>query len=620
MAVTPATGLFRFGAFELDAKAGQLSRSGIRVRLAQQPLRVPRVLLERPAEIVTREELHKLLWPGDVFVDFDHGLNKAVQKIREALSDLPESPRYIETIPRVGYRFIAPVTEISTARPAFRDEDAATETLSASPIRQLRKPWIWTALAVCGAGLILTVGWFLARHRAAANPIRSLAVLPLENLSGDPNQDYFADGMTDELTTMLVRESTLRITSRTSVMQYKGAHKTLPEIAQALHVDGIVEGSVSRSSNQVHMTLQLIRADTDTHLWAESYDRAMTDAAALPDEAARAIAAHLRSESTANPATRYVNPEAHDAYLRGSYLWWVGRNEEAGKYFRRAIEIQPDYALGWSGLAEYYGMRALDGDVDPREAGPQFEAARKAAQLDDSLPAIHADLAAVFFLNHGDGAEALKEITRATELDPEYWQAYHLHAKILCALGRYDEAIAIQKQSTAINPFAHPGAMAEIYACTRHFDAAIQDGEMRLKDFPAAPDILEGLSYSYHWKGMDKQAAEMQARELSAQGDAAQAAAVRRAFTAGGYAAVVHCDLAALQKKARSQRVSTFELAALHGMLGEHDKTLTLLEQGSNERDPLLLFLIRPDPAFDFLHKDSRYLSILQQMGLAPPS
>ncbi|HEY6851442.1 MAG TPA: hypothetical protein VI320_35180, partial [Terracidiphilus sp.] len=201
---------------------------------------------------------------------------------------------------------------------------------------------------------------------------------------------------------------------------------------------------------------------------------------------------------------------------------------------------------------------------------------------------------------------------------PHDAESFHLHAKVLCALGRYDEAIAVQKQSTAINPFEHPGAMAEIYMCTRHFDAAISDGEMRLKDFPVAPDILENLADGYHWKGMDKEAVEMLARLFSAEGDLPMAAAVRRAFQTGGYAAVVRCRLAAIEKRALTGRVSTFALADLHGRLSEHDKTLALFERGVNERDPLLLYLAQSDPAFDFLHADPRYRSLIKKMGLPP--
>ncbi|HMG88324.1 MAG TPA: tetratricopeptide repeat protein [Terracidiphilus sp.] len=366
------------------------------------------------------------------------------------------------------------------------------------------------------------------------------------------------------------------------------------------------------------MTLQLIRADTDAHLWAETYDRDPNDIASLPDDAAKVIAVRLNSSPPPH-AVRYINPQAHDDYLRGHYDWVIGRNEDARKHFERAVQIQPDYALGWTGLDEYYAIEAITGEVNPLQALPQAEAAaRKAVELDDSLARAHADFGAVIFFNRGDGVQALREFTRATELDPQDSESLHLQAKILCALGRYDEAIAVQKQSTAINPFEHPGAMAEVYVCTRQFDAAIRDGEMRLKDFPAAPDILQFLATSYHWKGRDKDAVEMLTRELAAEHDLPLANAVRHAYDTDGYAAVIRCRLAALEKKAKSGRVSTFDLAELHGMLGEQDKTLALLEQGARERDPQLRIWIQADPAFDSLHANSRYRSVIQTMDLPP--
>ena len=628
--------VYQFGDFSLHCGKFELCRKGRRLKLERKPLELLVLLVTRHGQIVTRDEIAGCLWGQEVFVDIEHGINTAIRKIRQTLDDSSDLPQFVQTISGSGYRFIAPVTAIEPEvtepiQPSGEPVDPpAPPEISPSPVipspaKPHRRLWVITALSVSVlvAISILTLGphplaaRFLNRDTHAA--IASLAVLPLDNLSGDPNQEYFADGMTDELTTMLARDSNLRIVSRTSAMQFKKAHRSLPEIARALNVDAILEGSISRSDNQVHMTLQLIRGNTDSHLWAESYDRDTSNVAALPDVAARAIAARLSSSTPPHANARYIKPEAHDAYLRGHYFWAVGRNEDAARYYRQAVDIQPDYALGWTGLADYYAQGAVLGQLDPRQALPQAEtAARKAVELDDSLPRAHATLGGMIFFNRGDDVQALKELARATELDPHDSENFHLRAKILCALGRYDEAIAVQKQSTAINPFEYPGAMAALYMWTRQLDAAIRDGEMRLKDFPADPDILGILADSYHWKSKDKEAAEMLARQISAEGDLPLAAAVRRAFDTGGYSAVVRCQLAAVEKRAQPGRVSTFALADLHGRLSERDETLALLERGVNERDPLLLLLIQSDPAFDFLHADQRYRSLIRQMNLPP--
>jgi TolB-like protein/DNA-binding winged helix-turn-helix (wHTH) protein len=629
--------VYQFGDFSLDCDKFELCRKGRRLKLERKPLELLVLLVSKHGQVVTRNEIAQCLWEREVFVDIEHGINTAIRKIRQVLGDSSDLPRFVQTISGSGYRFIAPVTalEPEVTDPTQPTEDRvdlppAPPEISAAPViptAAKRHHGLWVVVALCVSVLLIISIFTLGPHPLAARfldrdthtAIASLAVLPLNNLSGNPNEEYFADGMTDELTTMLAKDSTLRIVSRTSAMQFKDAHRSLPEIARALNVDAILEGSISRSRNRVHMTLQLIRGDTDNHLWAESYDRDTNEVAVLPDDAARAIAARLNSGTPSHANARYIKPEAHDAYLRGHYSWVVGRNVDAGRYYQQAVDIQPDYALGWSGLADYYAMVAIRGEVDPLQALPHAEAAaRKAVELDDSLSRAHASLGGMIFFNRGDGVQALKELTRATELDPHDGEGFHLHAKVLCALGRYDEAISVQKQSTAINPIEHPGAMAEIYMCTRQFDAAISDGEMRLKDFPVAADILGELADGYHWKGMDNEAVEMLARQISAEGDLSLSAAVRRAFETGRYPAVVRCQLAAVEKRARTARVSTFELADLHGKLREHDATLALFEQGVNERDPLLLLLAQSDPAFDFLHADPRYRSLILKMGLPP--
>ena len=264
--------------------------------------------------------------------------------------------------------------------------------------------------------LIAAIAAFIRRSSSSSKEpkIRSLAVLPLDNLSGDPGQDYFADGMTDELTTMLAKNSTLKIVSRTSVMQYKGVHRPLPEIAHKLGVDGVLEGSVVRSHDKVHMTIQLIQASSDMHVWAESYDRDAEAAGSLPREAAQTIARQLSHSVSQGPPPRFVSPEAHDAYLRGRYLWFKTKLAESGKYFKKATELQPDYALGWSGLSTYYSGSPIIGELKPEESlAPAYASAMKAVALDDSLPEAHLALAAALLIDQWDWEGAKREVNRA---------------------------------------------------------------------------------------------------------------------------------------------------------------------------------------------------------------
>jgi TolB-like protein/DNA-binding winged helix-turn-helix (wHTH) protein len=625
VAISSATSPVRFGVFELDSNSRQLSRNGIRIRLPQQPIQVLCLLVGRPGEIITREELRKLLWPADVFVDFDQGLNKSILKLREALGDSPGSPRYIETIPRIGYRFIAPVitgvvpqnpTIQANAAPLGVDAPAGLPSVPSDP-KRIRRGRTWFALAGCAAAvLLLLLGWLAEQRRHAVESIHSVAVLPLDNLSGDPSQEYFADGMTDELITMLARNSTLRIVSRTSVMQYKGAHRPLREIARALGVDGILEGSVERSLDKVHMTIQLIEAKTDTHLWAQSYDRSPGDVSTLPAEAAREIAKQLHSSVQTPTFARFVSAEAHDAYLRGEYYWVEGKNEEAGKYFWQAVQLQPDYAPGWVGLSEYYGRGGGRGTM-PASAAQKSEAyALKAVELDSQLPEAHLMLGGALILNRWDWARGLDEISRAIELDPKFALAYHMRALNLSWLGRTEEAVAAQKQSTELDPFYRPDAKAEVYNWTRQYDAAIADARMRVERIPV---IYGVLAESYRGKGMKKEAAEMLAEQFTASGDVPAAAAIRHAYQLGGYDAVVRWQLKQLEEKSTTSYVSPITLAQLHAQLGEREKTLSLLEQGLRERSPDLPW-IRVDSAYDLLHSDPRYQAIVERMGLPPAS
>src|SRR6202789_317212 len=346
--------VYEFGGFRLDSGRFELSRAGRSVKLERKPMELLILLAARGGNLITRTEIAERLWGNEVFVDTEHGINTAIRKIRYVLGDDSEEPRFVQTVMGKGYRFVGPVVAVQAApaegpatlskawSPPKDDVPASSVPLElpgadAAPVPHHPRLLIWIAASTVLALLIVGIS-LRARSRKsyALKPgITSLAVLPLDNLSGDSGQNYFADGMTDELTTMLAKNSTLRITSRTSAMQYKGAHRPLREIAQALGVDGILEGSVERSGDKVHMTIQLIQAASDTHLWAESYDRNANDVITLPTEAAQAIAKRLNTTAVGLAPARYVNPEAHDACLRGKFFLYTN-GSGAGPYFKKA--------------------------------------------------------------------------------------------------------------------------------------------------------------------------------------------------------------------------------------------------------------------------------------------
>jgi TolB-like protein/DNA-binding winged helix-turn-helix (wHTH) protein len=615
----------KFGEFELNSQSGELFRGGRPVKIQAQPLRVLSILLEHHGEIVSREQLRARIWGDATFVEFDEGLNYAIRQVRLALRDEVSKPRYIETLPKQGYRFVAGIVDAEPKSPA---EPGAADPLAASlnggrprpePASSSARPYrlIWLALAGCVAVVLLVLGWFVTDRHLATQSIRSLAVIPLDNLSGDSNQEYFADGMTDELTTMLAKDSTLRITSRTSAMQFKGVHKPVQEIARALNVDGILEGSISRSGNQVHMTLQLIRTHTDAHIWAESYDRDLNDVAALPGEAARDIAARLHSSLASTTPARYVNPDAHDAYLRGRFLWFRGQNEEAGKEFRKAVELQPDYALGWTGLSSYYGVGIWDGSMNPVQTMAQAEAAaQKAVDLDGQLAEGHLILGASIFSFQWDFARGFQEVSRAIELDPKLTQAIHMRARFLSILGRHQEAIQTQKTASEIDPFERPWAMVTILDEARQYDAALAEAREKLEADPGI-DMYSLIALAYRGKDMPREWEQAYEKQLQVEGDPASAAAAHLAFQRGGQEAVLHWQLDQLQGKAKTSYVSPVYLALVYAQLGNREKALSFLEQGFREHSPLLLW-IQLDPAYDFLHADGRYRSIIKRVGLPP--
>jgi TolB-like protein/DNA-binding winged helix-turn-helix (wHTH) protein len=644
-----AVTVFKFGDFKLDCDRFELYRAGRTLKLERKPMELLVLLAAKNGNLVTRSEIAEHLWDREVFVDTEHGINTAIRKIREVLNDDPVQSRFVQTVTGKGYRLIGSI-EVSTDEPgqqssqnrnrrvgdipttqpsaiATAEPEAPTQAAEPpndqAPPQTHRRTWLIAsaALALLLAILITRILQNRALHHAASQRITSIAVLPLDNLSGDPNQNYFADGMTDELTTMLAKNSTLRVVSRTSAMQYKGVHRPLPEIARELGVDGILEGSISRSGDKVHMTIQLIQAPTDTHLWAESYDRNAGNVVSLPGEAAQSIAKRLNSAAAQSSPQRYVNPEAHDAYLRGRYLWYAGMNEEGGRYFRKATELQPDYALGWAGLSMYYGQGLLQGNLDPRVASAaDLDAARKAVQLDDSLPEAHLTYGVTIFFALWDFAQADQEIARAIELNPHYAEAIHMRAKFYGFIGRSQEAIELQKKAMELAPFDRPWALAEAYIDTRQYDAAIKDITQRYESIADDGTKEWILCNAYRRKGMLKEAAQEWEKGIPLwvnENDGISLATFQRAYRTGGYRALLEEQLAYFKQKSTKQYVSPVNFALQYAQLGQREQALSALEEAYRQRSPMLLW-IQTDPAYDFLHSDPRYRAIIKGLGIPP--
>jgi len=627
----------RFGPYEVNVRSGEVKKFGTRIKVGEQPVRILILLMEREGELVTREELRSQLWSSNTFVDFDHSLNSAVQRLRDSLSDTAQKGRWIETVPRRGYRFVGTVEwskqngsgssgavlEASNVEHGIAPKKPELAG-AARPVQGISWSFRWrllVAIVALAIGAAVFTKVVVGRRNVKADTrIRSLAVLPLENLSGDPSQDYFADGMTDELITALAKNGSLHVISRTSAMQYKGVSRPVRDIARELGVEGILEGSVSRSANRVHMNVQLIHAPSDTHIWAESYDRDLNEAMALPSDLSQTIAKEVKVAISPPQPAHYVNPEAHDLYLRGRYFFFSDNDVPGLPYLQKAIEIQPDYAAAWSAISDYYGGRAVAGDDPPQQFRAIWEAdARKAIALDDSLADGHNSLAAWHLFGEWNWQAAEPESERAIALNPNNVEAYHIYSYILTVMNRPAEAVEAQKRGMELDPYARSWALGLTYYHLRQFDAAIN--ELRLREQGMRKDLgVHGvLADVYARVGLMKEAAEERVQMSLLQGDKQSAEAIRQAFVRGGYQAVAEWQLERDKASNRGQYISPFRHAVKTARAGQKEETLRSLEDAYREHSPRLVFL-QHEPEFDFLRSEPRYQAIVQKMGLRTTS
>jgi TolB-like protein/DNA-binding winged helix-turn-helix (wHTH) protein/Flp pilus assembly protein TadD len=620
-ATSPPTDVFHFGVFQLDLKAGELHKAGVRVKLQDQPFRVLALLVSRAGQVVTREELRQRIWPSNVYVDFDQGLNNAIKKVREALGDSADSPRFLETVARHGYRFVATVStapaRLAEPRPQFG-------------LRTVRK-----SILISSAVAVLAAVSFWAWHESAmrAGPTSEkvmLAVLPFDNLSRDPDQEFFSDGLTEEMIAQLGKLNPERLTviTRGSVAKYKRTSLSVAQIGTDLHADYVVQGSVRRGPDRVRITVHLVRVPEQTDRWAESYDRELKDVLTLQDSVAATIANQIHIALTPGQQSqlatrRNVEPEAHEAYLKGRYYWnkrtAVGM-QKAQIYFQQAIDKDPSFGAAYSGLADCNSGLTWHGFTSPAETLPRANAAaRKAIQIDPQSAEAHASLALV--LHHEwdwPGAEA--EFKRALQLDANYANAHHWYGDYLSVMGRHDEALVQAKMALDLDPLnLMIGTWVGLrYYLAGKYEAAIQQSRntVELDTNFAAAHLLLGESYVQD-ELQEKGLAELQNAASLSGDNPLYLAQVGIAYASEGRKADALRIISQLQTASSTRYVSPYGLAQIYAALNDKEQTFKWLQVAYDGRAVWMSYLA-VDPVFDRYRSDQRFQDLLGSVRLLP--
>jgi TolB-like protein/DNA-binding winged helix-turn-helix (wHTH) protein/Flp pilus assembly protein TadD len=599
--------------------------------LQEKPFAILAILLDQAGEVVSREQIHKRLWHVDTFVDFDHGLNNAINKLRYALGDSADNPRFIETVGRRGYRFIAQVERPGQA-PAPADVEPEVP-LATRPSRSTASRKARTAGLIALAALLLlfaganVVRWGRQRmHGSSPARIQSIAVLPLDNLSGNPAEEYFADGLTDELTTELAVIGSLRVISRTSMMHYRGTRKTLPQIGRELSVDAIVEGSVVHSGNRVRINAQLIETATDHHLWAKTYDRDMSDILAIQGQVAQAIAAAVQIELTPREQARFskappqLNPKAFEAYLRGRYYLDKETQEglQKGKdYFNAALQADPSYAPAWAGLADSYYYLSND-YLPPAEAMPQAKAAaEKALAIDDRLAGAHTSLALVRLYYDRDLPAAERELQRAIELNPNDAPAHLWYGMYWAVRQRPKESLpelSLAEQLDPLSPQTRTNAGLALYFL-HDYEKVITQSMESLQLDPNSWGAHADLGGAYEQTGRFAAAITEWSRASELSGSPVMLSNLGHAYASAGKLAEARKVLEELKKQSKQRYVPAHAVATVYSGLGDKEQAFIWLEKAYADKSESFVEL-KADPRFDPLHSDPRFAALLRRVGL----
>ena len=575
--------IIRFGIFEADLCSGELRKSGAKIRVQEQPFQILAMLLQRPAEVVSREELRQKLWPSDTYVDFEHGVNSAVARLRDLLGDSADSPRYIETLPRRGYRFIAPVDGALVAQP----------------------------------------------KRRTAKKIASMAVLPFENVSADPETEYVSDGITESLINRLAQLPKLRVMARSTVFRYKGRMADPISIGRELEVGAILTGRVLERGGTLIVTAELADVATGWRLWGEQYNRKPTDILAVQEEIAQEISERLRLPLTGQDRKRLAKQPTHDTeayhiYLRGRY-WWNKRTREGLErgieYFKRAIAKDANFALAYTGLSDSYYLLAATGfaGLPAREAVPLAKAvALRALQIDETLAEAHASMASVFS-SEWDWVNAGKEYRRSIELNPTYATVRHWYAFYLAAMGKLEEGVREGMCALELDPLSIiiNRDLALLLTYARQPDKAIEQYERTLELDPNFALAHQGLGRAYLMTGMNCKAIEHIERAAKlAPGNVAMQAALAHAYAVTDRTEEARDILKELLERSTSTHVPGTTIATVYTGLGDDHRALEWLEKAAEQRDDGLL-LLKVHPIYDRLRPAARFQNILRKLNLA---